>query len=241
MPDTLTIIGTNVFSGCKLTLLRIPPELHIYEFDFDSNTFRTEASSTTQNLGLNSVEAVIFSGSNYDLGDPAFYRVGNVSFQSFLPKNVNALLPEHTTGNIECSDKAKQQWVISEIPEWIRKKVTFVPATQVDDWVKSLVNATPKPTNIPEPTDTPQPTKTPQPSRAPQPTMTPQPTYAGFHVVNTPKPKATPQPTASPEPATESKKQSADPILFVFAGVLAAVIAGIVVLTLKSRQAKKKP
>ncbi|PKM40035.1 MAG: hypothetical protein CVV04_07125 [Firmicutes bacterium HGW-Firmicutes-9] len=241
LPDTLTTIGTNVFSGCKLTLLRIPPELHIYEFDFNSNTFRMEASSTTQNLGLDSVETVIFSGSNYDLGDPAFYKVGNASFQSFLPKNVNALLPENTTGSIECSDKAKQQWVISEIPEWIRKKVTFVPATQVDDWVKSLVNATPKPTNIPEPTDTPQPTKTPQPSRAPQPTMTPQPTYAGFHVVNTPKPKATPQPTASPEPATESKKQSADPMLFVFAGVLAAVIAGIVALTLKSRQAKKKP
>lgn len=241
LPDTLTIIGTNVFSGCKLTLLRIPPELHIHEFDFDSNTFRTEASSTPQNLGLDSVETVIFSGSNYDLGDPAFYRVGNVSFQSFLPKNVNALLPENTTGNIECSDIAKQQWVISEIPEWIRKKVTFIPATQVDDWVKSLVNATPKPTNIPEPTDTPQPTKTPQPSRAPQPTMTPQPTYAGFHVVNTPRPQQTPQPMASPEPATESKKQSAEPILFVFAGVFAAVIAGIVVLTLKSRQVKKKP
>jgi len=239
-PDSLTIIGTNVFSGCKLSTLRIPPELHIYEFDFDSNTFRMEASSTTQNLGLDSVETIIFSGSNYDLGEPAFYRAMNVSFQSFLPKNVNALLPENTTGNIECSDKAKQQWVVSEIPEWIRKKVKFVPTSQMDDWVKSLVNATPKPANTPEPTDTPQPTKTPKATYIPKPTYTPKPTYAGFHVVNTPRPKQTPQPTITPKITAANKNQSADPIIILMIVFIVFVIAAVVLLYLKPWAKKKK-
>jgi len=242
LPDSLTVIGTNVFSGCQLSTLRIPPELGIYEYNLDNNEFSIEPLSlTTQNLGLESVGTIIFSGNHYNLGEPAFYRAENVYFQTSLPENNGEFLPEGNTGNIFCSDKAKENWGVNEIAEWIRKKVKFVPASQIDDRVTKLVNATPEPTSTPEPTVLSQtPYRGTNQVKTPYPTATPQPTYAGFHVVNTPRPTVTPQPSTSPVPAGERENQPTDPIIILMIVFIVLVIAAVVLLYLKPWAKKKK-
>jgi hypothetical protein len=124
--------------------------------------------------------------------------------------------------NIYCSDEFEFEWTRSTVASWVRQRLTILPADQINAWAETTINTTPEPTNTPRPTNT------------------PQPTYAGFKAVNTPKPTVTPQPTASPVPTAENEQQKTDPILFVFAGVLAAVVVGIVVLTRKNRKPKKQ-
>ena len=51
---------------------------------------------------------------------------------------------------------------------------------------------------------------------------------------------AMPRPTASPAKAAKPQQQGTDPLVFAFAGILALVIAGIVVVAVKSRRPKKR-
>ncbi|MDP3447298.1 MAG: hypothetical protein Q8S22_04470, partial [Eubacteriales bacterium] len=48
------------------------------------------------------------------------------------------------------------------------------------------------------------------------------------------------RPSVSPAATVEPEKQAVDPILFVFAGVIALVVAGIAVLAIKPWAIKKK-
>ena len=49
-----------------------------------------------------------------------------------------------------------------------------------------------------------------------------------------------PRPTASPAVTAKAEQQPTDPLVFVFAGILALVIAGIVVVAVKSGKPKKR-
>ena len=212
LPDSLEAIGLNAFQECELTLLRIPPELHIYEFDWDRQTFKSDIMEEDVSLRLESVGTIIFSGNNYDLGEPAFDSAENVYFQSRPPENVGDFLPENKTGSIFCSETNQQDWIVPSIASWVRNKIEFVPATKIDNWVDSLLRATPMPTIDPD----------------------------TIQLVNTPKPTATPRPTASPTPTTEPEKQTADPIIILLIVFIVLVIAAVVLLILKPWVKKKK-
>jgi formate-dependent nitrite reductase membrane component NrfD len=49
-----------------------------------------------------------------------------------------------------------------------------------------------------------------------------------------------PRPSVSPVATVEPEEQAVDPILFVFAGVIALVVAGIVVMAVKNRKPKNR-
>ena len=49
-----------------------------------------------------------------------------------------------------------------------------------------------------------------------------------------------PRPTASPAVTAKPLQQGTDPLVFAFAGILALLIAGIVVVAVKSRRPKKR-
>lgn len=149
LPDKLKVIGAEAFGQCTLSLLRLPPELHIYEYDWNNQAFSTGAAvNKDRNLGLVSVENIIFSGRDYSLGTPAIVNGKNVYFQSAPPANVGEWLSSKSTGNIYCSEMYQNEWKQSEVAEWIRQKVKFIRASQVDDWLNDLLRETKQPSAI---------------------------------------------------------------------------------------------
>ena len=135
----------------------------------------------------------------------------NVYFLSTPPEDVGQILDKDTVENIYCSDEFEHQWTRSSVASWVRQKLAILPAEQIKAVAEEAVNTTPEPIVTPSPTPTPLPTETPWPT-----------------------PIITPRATPRQEAPTETNPN--DPILFVFAGVIVGVIAGIVVV---SRQAKK--
>jgi len=223
LPDSLLEIGNKAFWRCELSVFRIPEKLAFPVYNFKRDKFIINPySKTDKSFGLHSVDTVILSGSDYDFGYPAISHATNVYFLGKPPKDVGQILDEGSVENIYCSDEFEFEWTRSTVASWVRQRLTIMPADQIKAWAETTINTTPVPTNTPRPT------------------YPPTPTYAGFHVVNTPRPTATPQPSVSPTPTAEPEQQAADPMIFVFAGVLVAVVAGIVVVTIKSRRPKKK-
>ncbi|MDD4311518.1 MAG: hypothetical protein PHW41_03460, partial [Eubacteriales bacterium] len=115
--------------------------------------------------------------------------------------------------SIFCSDEFEFEWTRSTVASWVRQRLTILPADQLKKITDQEINATPMPTDVPRPT--------------PRPTETPWPTPM-------------PRPTASPAVTAKTEQQPADPLLFVFAGILALVIAGIVVVAWRPWLKKKK-
>ena len=137
----------------------------------------------------------------------------NVYFLGLPPEDVGQILDRETTGNIYCSDEFEFEWTRSTVASWVRQRLTILPADQMKQITKQELNATPLPTELPRPT--------------PRPTETPWPTPM-------------PRPTASPAVTAKTEQQPVDPLVFAFAGILALVIAGIVVVAVKSRKPKKR-
>jgi hypothetical protein len=164
---------------------------------------------------LSSADTVIFSGSEYDFGYRAISNTQNVYFLGKPPEDVGQILDEDSVEKIYCSDEFEFEWTRSTVASWVRQRLTILPADEINEWAETTINTTPKPTNTPRPTRTPRPTPTPWPTPMPRPSV-------------------------SPAATAEPEEQAVDPILFVFAGVIAVVVAGIVVLVLKSRRPKKK-
>jgi len=220
LPDSLQQIGTDAFSGCTLSLLRIPDRLTILIYDDRAMENQVNPSAKTdKSFSLHSVDTVILSGSDYDFGYPAISHAHNVYFLGKPPEDVGQILDENSVESIFCSDEFEFEWTRSTVASWVRQKIQFLPADQLKEITQTAVNTTPVPTNTPSPTPTPRPT--------PTPTETPWPT---------PKPR----PTASTAVTAKPEQQTTDPMLFVFVGVFALVIAGIVVVVVKSRKPKKR-
>jgi hypothetical protein len=218
LPDSLQQIGPEAFSGCSLSLLSIPDSLVIPTYDNQKFEYRVNPyAKTDKSFELSSVDTVILSGSDYDFGYPAITDAKNVYFLGKPPEDVGQILDEDSVENIFCSDEFEFEWTRSTVASWVRQRLTILPAEQIKDFAETAINTTPEPTNTPRltPTLTPKPTETPWPTPMPRPTTT---------------------------PITEvSEQKPADPILFVFAGVLAIVVAGIAVVAVKSGKAKRHP
>ncbi|HWQ98004.1 MAG TPA: leucine-rich repeat protein [Clostridia bacterium] len=223
LPDSLQEIGDKAFWWCDLSILRIPERLAFPVYNFKRDKFILNPyKKSDKSFGFYSVDTVILSGNDYDFGYPAITDAKDVYFLGKPPEDVGQILDENSVESIYCSDEFGFEWTRSTVASWVRQRLTIMPAGQINQWAETTINTTPVPTNTPRPT------------------YTPQPTYAGFKVVNTPKPTATPQPIATP--ITEvSEQEPADPILFVFAGVLAIVVAGIAVVAVKSGKTKRHP
>ena len=214
LPDSLKQIGDQVFSDCKLSVLRIPANLTFPVYDRDKGEFIVNPhTKKDKTFDLSSVETVIFSGSDYDFGYPAISHAHNVYFLGKPPEDVGQILDENSVESIFCSDEFEFEWTRSTVASWVRQRLTILPAEQLKQITDQEINATPLPTDMPRPT--PRPTETPWP---------------------TPKPR----PTASPVVSAKPQQQGTDPLVFAFAGILALVIAGIVVVAVKSRRPKKR-
>jgi hypothetical protein len=216
LPDSLQTIGQNAYSNCELSLLRIPERFAFTFFYWDKGYIVNPYKKSNKSFDLSSAETVILSGSDYDFGYPAITDAIDVYFLGKPPEDVGQILEEKSVENIYCSDEFEYEWTRSTVASWVRQRLTILPADQINEWVEMTINTTPAPTN------------------------TPKPPYTGMKLVNTPRPTATPQPSVSPTPAAEPEQQATDPILFAFAGLLVAVVVGIVALTIKTRKPKKK-
>lgn len=216
-PDSLQEIGEHIFYKCILSVLRLPPKLNFLKYVYGEGYISYLNTKKFMSFLYDSVGTVICSGSDYDLGYRAIDNANSVYFLGEAPQNVDRILDRDTVRDIYCSDEFEFEWTRSSVASWVRQRLTILPADQINAWAETTINTTPVPT------------------------FTPKPTYEGMSIVNTPKPTATPQTTATPTSTAEPEKQAGDPILFVFAGVLAVVVAGIVVLAVKSRKPKKKP
>jgi hypothetical protein len=156
LPDSLKMIGMDAFQGCKPAVLRIPPELQIYDFDFELQEFIPGArEEDTVSLGLKSAETIIFSGSDYGLGEPAIFFAKNIYFQAAPPEKIGEMLPESATRNVYCSEKYRKNWMDEGIAGWLRDKIEFVPASKINNMVNDLLRAKPEPYQTPQPTLTP--------------------------------------------------------------------------------------
>ena len=214
LPDSLSEIGDRAFWGCDLTVFRIPEKLVFPVYDETKMEYIANSNQKQyKRFDLSSVETVIFSGSDYDFGYPAINDAKNVYFLGLPPEDVGQILDRETTGNIYCPEEFKFEWTRSSVASWVRQKIQFLPSDQLKEITDQEINATPIPTNTPSPT--PRPTKTPWP---------------------TPMPR----PTASPAVTAKPQQQGTDPLVFAFAGILALIIAGIVVVAVKNRRPKRR-
>jgi len=216
LPDSLQLIGQSAFAGCELSLLRIPEKLAFTIFYRDRGNIVSPHKKTDKSFDLSSVDTVILSGSDYDFGYPAITNAKNVYFLGKPPEDVGQILDEDSVEKIYCSDEFEFEWTRSSVASWVRQRLTILPAAEINAWAETTFNTTPVPT------------------------FTPKPTHEGMTLVNTPKPTPTFLPTVSPASTMEPEQKTVDPILFVFAGVLAVVVAGIVVLAARSRKPKIK-
>ena len=165
LPDSLHEIGVNAFHNCELSLLRLPPALQMYPYDWDNHRFFTDVElEPGMSLGLDSADTIIFSGSDYALGDPAFENVKMIYFMGLPPENVGSLLQQKTTGRVYCSNSFGTDWNKPIVTDWIRNKVQVVSVEELQKIEELATSATPRPTFAPE---TPAPTPTPKPTLLP--------------------------------------------------------------------------
>lgn len=215
LPDSLSEIGDRAFWGCDLTVLRIPEKLVFPVYDETKMEYITNSHQKQyKRFDLHSVDTVIFSGSDYDFGYPAINNAKNVYFLGKPPEDAGQILDRDTTGNIYCSEEYEHEWTRSTVASWVRQKIQFLPADQIKEITQTAINTTPRPIVTPRPTPTPTPTLAP---------------------ANTPQPVTSP----TPELAAETN-ETTDPLLYVFAGILALMIAGIVVVAMNNRKTKKR-
>ena len=212
LPDSLHVIGVSAFQNCELSLLRLPPALQMYTYDWENHRFFTDVElKQGMSLGLDSVDNIIFSGNDYALGEPAFENAKVIYFMGLPPENVGSLLEQKTTGRVYCSNSFGTDWNNPQVTDWIRNQVQVVSAEDLKKIVEMATSATPRPTMPPE---TPPPTPTPKPTLLP--TVSPKPKPAAVH----PKP--------------------IDPIIIVLLVFILLIAAAVILLALKPWAKGKK-
>ncbi|MEA4913550.1 MAG: leucine-rich repeat protein [Christensenella sp.] len=213
IPDSLKQAGNGIFSDCNLSVLRIPASLAFPVYDRDKGEYIVNPNTKKdKTFGLSSADTVIFSGSDYDFGYPAINNAKNVYFLGKPPEDVGQILDRDTTGKIYCSEEYEHEWTRSTVASWVRQKIQFLPADQINEITQTAINTTPRPIVTPKST----PTATSAPANTPQPVTSP-----------------------TPELAAETN-ETTDPLLYAFVGILALVIAGIVVVAMNNRNTKKR-
>ncbi|MEZ4509527.1 MAG: hypothetical protein R2912_13505 [Eubacteriales bacterium] len=163
-----------------------------------------------KNFGASTIDMLVFSGSDYDFGEPAFEEVNNAYFLEKPPKRIGNILIEDLTMNIYCAEEYADEWNDKSVDKWVRDKITFLPLSELRAIVDKEVYATPTPSPTAAPTPTP--TATPRPTFAPTPTSTA---------------------TLVPEEQTGS---GVDPVIIALAAVIALAVVAVVFVAVKSRK-----
>ncbi len=220
LPDSLKQVREDVFKACTISLLRLPTQLEVEFYDLKAREARVDPTvKSGKNFGANTIDMLVFSGSDYDFGEPAFIEVKNAYFLEKPPKRIGKILIEGLTTNIYCAEEYADDWNDKSVDKWVRDKIIFLPLSELQAIVDQEVYATP----------------TPAPTAAPTPTPTP-----------TPKPTATPKPTLSPTPALtatpvpeEPTGSGVDPVIIALGSVIVLAATAVVFLAVKGRARKK--
>ena len=214
LPDSLQQIDEKTFLDCKLSLLRLPPKLEFIVYNHKTQEWGADPTvKTEKTFGASTIDMLVFSGSDYDFGEPAFIEVKNAYFLEKPPKRIGKILIEGLTTNIYCAEEFADEWNTWRVDEWVRDKISFMPLSELQAIVDQEVYATP----------------TPNPTAAPTPTPTP-----------TPKPTATPTPAPTTTPVPEEPTGSGvDPVIIALGSVIVLAAAAVVFLAVKGRARKK--
>jgi len=150
LPDSLLEIGDQAFHDCRLTMLRIPPKLSMLTYDARTKEERVDPNNKRdKTFGLDSVDCLYFSGSDYDFGYPCFKNAHSIYFQELPPNGIGNILGKRMVNNIFCTDTYEHAWQSADVASWIRDKLQTMPAREMNAVVKREVNATPRPITPP--------------------------------------------------------------------------------------------
>ncbi len=214
LPDSLQQIDEETFLDCMLSLLRLPPKLEFIVYNYKTQEWGTDPTvKTEKTFGASTIDMLVFSGSDYDFGEPAFIEVKNAYFLEKPPKRIGKILIEGLTTNIYCSEEYADNWNDESVAQWVRDKISFMPLSELQAIVDKEVYATP----------------TPGPTAAPTPTPT-----------ATPKPTISPTPALTATPVPEEPTGSGvDPVIIALGVTIALAMAAVVFLAVKGRARKK--
>ena len=214
LPDSMKQVRSDVFERCKIALLRLPPKLEFVFYDRKIWEARVDPTvKSGKNFGASTIDMLVFSGSDYDFGEPAFIEVKNAYFLEKPPKRIGKIMIEGLTTNIYCAEEYADDWNDESVAQWVRDKISFMPLSELQAIVDKEVYATP----------------TPGPTAAPTPTPT-----------ATPKPTISPTPVLTATPAPEEPTGSGvDPVIIALGSVIVLAAAAVVFLAVKGRARKK--
>jgi len=215
LPSTLTTIGNEVFGGCeKLTDVTLPESLQeIGNGAFGSIDFSLLELSKTIKIGAYAfyhVHIAVFDGSENEFGNRFIYRPDEFIFLGTPPRN----FPEYIEDEFY---KVAPQVFYTEPYADAWKPIA---ASGLNGWPTQCISVGEAQTRIAQAA-----VPTPEPTADEGPWATD--AILGMHI-------STPEPYTQPDQPTEDTKT--DPLVYVFAGLLVLVAAGIVVIGVKTRK-----
>ena len=218
LPSTLTTIGDNAFDGCeKLKDIALPESLQEIGYGaFGSIDFTLLELSKTIKIGdyaFYHVHIAVFDGSENEFGNRFIYRPDEFIFLGTPPRN----FPEYIEDEFY---KVAPQVFYTEPYADAWKPIA---ASGLNGWPTQCISVEEAQTRIAQAA-----VPTPEPTADEGPWATD--AILGMHI-------STPEPYTRPDqPVADTKT---DPLVFVFAGLLVLVAAGIVVIGVKTRKTKR--
>lgn len=166
LPESLQEIGESAFDQCKFAVLQVPSRLKILAIPENERGFSTALSfdESTRTFGMDSVDTILFTGSDYDFGAAAVDRANQVIFLGKPPQNMASYLNEVDSGTIYYLDDYAQDWKAVSQAEWGKWSLVGVTRKQVEQMVDRSIHPTPEPTAEPTPVPTPAPVYSPTPT-----------------------------------------------------------------------------
>ena len=215
LPSTLTLIGNEAFAGCeKFADITLPESLQeIGNGAFGSIDFPLLEISKTMKIGAFAfyhVHIAVFDGSENELGTCFIYRPDEFIFLGNPPEN----FPEYIED--EFYKVAPQVYYTEPFADAWKP----IAANGLNGWPTSCLSLEEVQTRIAQAA-----VPTPEPTADEGPWATD--AILGMHI-------STPEPYTQPDqPVADTKT---DPLVYVFAGLLVLVAAGIVVIGVKTRK-----
>jgi len=215
LPNTLTVIGDNAFDGCeKLKDIALPESLQEIGYGaFGSIDFTLLELSKTIKIGdyaFYHVHIAVFDGSENEFGNRFIYSPDEFIFLGAPPRD----FPEYIED--EFYKVAPQVFYTEPYAEAWKP----ILANGLNGWPTSCISLEEAQTRIAQAA-----VPTPEPTADEGPWATD--AILGMHI-------STPEPYTQPDQPTADTKT--DPLVYVFAGLLVLVAAGIVVIGVKTRK-----
>ena len=215
LPSTLTVIGDDAFHGCeKLTDITLPESLQeigsgaFFSTDFSLIEFSKTIKAGSYAFGY--VHIAVFSGSENEFGKRFSRSPGEFVFLGTPPRN----FPEYKIDDIH--QDVPQVFYTEEYAEAWKP----IAANGLNGWPTQCISVEEAQTRIAQAA-----VPTPEPTADEGPWATD--AILDMHI-------STPEPYTRPDQPTEETKT--DPLVYVFAGLLALVVVGIVVVGVRARK-----